>query len=64
MQHVIVLDFVVLHTTTKRGIYDYKMRSYVPFMIKGDYITTSSKDHVVNATSHISYKHISNYGLP
>jgi hypothetical protein len=41
-----------------------KMQSYVPSMTNDDYMTTSQKNHVANATSHISRNHISNYAPP
>jgi hypothetical protein len=38
-----------------------KMWSYVPSMIRDDYMTASPNNHIVNAISH---NRISDYGLP
>lgn len=58
MSQYLILWFCTQHQNVAFMI--TKMQSYVPSMIKGDYMTTSPKYHIVNATSHISYKHISN----
>jgi hypothetical protein len=50
--------------TTNWFSHNAKTQSYVPLLNRDDYMNTNPKEHIINATSHISHNHINNYGPP